>query len=290
MKTNVPLISILRKPFRSFLLLILFGLISFGFITKAVGYILIQRETGVLGSYYRSIGTLENVNDSTHWWCNPSKSACINVKDPNAGDVSAGIALIQASPLIAYGDQREIVSGVMPQTYNENRIDSNATMIMEALPPEYWPNTHTYDLWFTGDLIAKEEVKTWAKLPEDQKTIGYYLKFNIDTLLAAHPEYYVKQGGTVALLFMFEGHESAIPSIQAMQVGQRYFIRGWDDIDFGWIFLGKTHTSQLLRSSRWMMDSSGISRWRKERISISAIPSWLPSRTRSMSSTKTCTR
>jgi ABC-type antimicrobial peptide transport system permease subunit len=209
--------------------LILFGLISFGFMTKAVGYILVQRETGVLGSYYRSIGVLENVNDSTHWWCNPSKSACINVKDPQSGDVSAGIELIQASPLIAYGDPREIVSGVMPQTYNENRIDSNATMLMEALPPEYWPNTHTYDLWFTGDLIDKEEVKTWSKLPENQKTIGYYLKFNIDTLLAAHPDY-AKQGGSVSLLFMFEGHESAIPSIQAMQVGQRYFIRGWDDI------------------------------------------------------------
>ena len=238
MKTNVPLISSLRKPFRSLLLLILFGLISFGFMTKAVGYILIQRETGVLGSYYRSIGVLENVNDSTHWWCNPSKSACINVKDPQAGDVSAGIELIQTSPLIAYGDQREIVSGVMPNTYNENRIDSNATALMDALPPEYWPNTHTYDLWFTGDLIDKEEVKTWAKLPENQKTVGYYLKFKIDTLLAAHPEY-AKQGDAVALLFIFEGHEAAIPSIRAMQVGQRYFIRGRDDhnqaIDQSWV-------------------------------------------------------
>lgn len=237
MKTNVPLISSLRQPFRSLLLLILFGLISFGFMAKAVGYIVVQRETGVLGSYYRSIGVLENVNDSTHWWCNPSK-ACINVKDPQAGDVSAGIELIQASPLIAYGDQREIVSGVMPQTYNENRIDSNATASMEILPPEYWPNTHTYDLWFSGDLIDKEEVKTWAKLPENQKTVGYYLKFNIDTLLAAHPDY-AKQGGTVALLFLFEGHESAIPSIQAMQVGRRYFIRGRDDhnqaIDLSWV-------------------------------------------------------
>jgi ABC-type antimicrobial peptide transport system permease subunit len=238
MKTNVPLLSSLRKPFRSSLLLILFGLISFGFMTKAVGYILIQRETGVLGSYYRSIGTLENVNDSTHWWCNPSKSACINVKDPQSGDVSAGINLIKASPLIAYSDQRQIVSGVMPQTYNENRIDSNDPMLMEALPPEYWPNTHTYDLWFAGDLVAKEEVKTWAKLPEDQKTVGYYLKFHIDTLLAAHPEY-ARQGDSVALLFIFQGREAAIPSIQAMQAGQRYFIRGRDDhnhaIDLTWV-------------------------------------------------------
>jgi hypothetical protein len=63
MKSNVPLISSLRQPFRSLLLLTLFGLITFGFMTKAVGFILVQRETEVLGSYYRSIGILENVND-----------------------------------------------------------------------------------------------------------------------------------------------------------------------------------------------------------------------------------
>ena len=188
--------------------------------TKAVGFILVQRETEVLGSYYRSIGVLQNI------------------KDPQAGDISAGINLIQTSPYFAYGDQRQIVSGVMPQTYNENRIDSNNTGVMNYYPPENWPNTHTYDLWFTGDLIDKEEVKTWAKLPENQKTVGYYLKFNIDTLLAAHPKY-ATQGQPVALLFIFEGHEAAIPSIQAMQVGRRYFIRGWDDstqaIDLSWV-------------------------------------------------------
>ena len=47
MKTNVCLISSLRKPFRSLLLLILIGLISFGFITKAVEYILVQTQTAL---------------------------------------------------------------------------------------------------------------------------------------------------------------------------------------------------------------------------------------------------
>lgn len=224
--------------------MLLFGLISFGFMTKAVGYIVVQRQTEVLGSYYRSIGTLENINDSTHWWCNPSKSACINVKDLQAGDVSAGIALIQTSPLIAYGDQREIVSGVMPKTYNENRDDSNPTVIMDALPPEYWPNVHNTDLWFSGDLIDIEEVKD-PNQAENEQTIGYYLKFNIDNLLAAYPEY-AKQDTSVSLLFLFAGHEAAIPSIQAMQAGQRYFIRGWEDfafpLDSSWI---NTHYAYL---------------------------------------------
>ncbi len=196
--------------------------------TKAVGYIVVQTQTQVLGSYYRSIGTLQNVNDSTHWWCNPSKSACINVKNLGSGDVSAGIALIQNSPYIAYGDQRQIVSGVMQQTYNENHFDSNFTVLMDALPPEYWPNIHNTDLWFIGNLVAKEEVKD-PNQPENQRTIGYYLKFKVDTLLAADPEY-ATQGNSVALLFLFEGHEAAVPSIQAMQVGQRYLIRGWEDI------------------------------------------------------------
>jgi hypothetical protein len=211
LKTNICLLSSLRQPIRSFLLLTLFGLISFGFITKAIVYILVQSQTEVLGSYYRSIGVLTNS------------------KDPQSGDVSAGIELIKTSPYFAYGDQRELVSGVMLQTYNQNFLFANFAIF--PYPQEYWPNTHNTDIWFTGELIKMEEVKTWAEQPQNGKTIGYYLKFNIDTLLAAYPEY-ARQGQSISLLFMFEGNEAAPPIIQEMEVGQRYFIRGWEDIGF----------------------------------------------------------
>ncbi|TFG47620.1 MAG: hypothetical protein E4H33_05575, partial [Anaerolineales bacterium] len=210
MKTNVPLISSLRKPFRSLLLLILFGLISFGFITKAVGFILVQRETGVLGSYYRSIGVLENI------------------KDPKSYEISSGIELIKTSPYFAYGDQRELVSGVMAETYNLNIINSNNSYIVNVVPQENWPNTHTYDIWFMGELIKMEEVTIPARKPENVRTVGYYLEFNIDTLLAGHPDY-ATQGKPVGLLFLFEGNEAGIPFIDEMEVGQRYFIRGRED-------------------------------------------------------------
>jgi hypothetical protein len=215
MKTNVCLIASLRKPFSSLLLLILFGLISFGFVTKAVGYILVQRETGVLGSYYRSIGVLENV------------------KDPQAGDVSAGIELIESNPYLAYGDQREIVSGVMSGTYNTSRLDTNVSGMAEYYPKEYWPNTHNRDIWFIGELTKIEEVKTKAKQLKDQKTIAYNLRFVVGTLFAGYPEV-AKAGGSVNILFPFDGseteipinqeNEAAIPTIEAMEVGQRYFI------------------------------------------------------------------
>ena len=139
--------------------------------------------------------------------------------------------MIETSPYFAYSDKREIVSGVMPQTYNENILFTDYTACIgsissRALAQRPIPS----DIWFAGELIDKRgDSKNWAKLPGDQRTVGYYLKFNVDTLLAAHPEYSVKQGGTVALLFLFEGHEAGIPSIQKMEVGQRYFIRGWWD-------------------------------------------------------------
>lgn len=231
MKTNVPLISSLRKPFSSLLLLILFGLISFGFITKAIGYILVQRETGVLGSYYRSIGTLENTND------------------PQSGDISAGIDLIETSPNFAYGDQREIVSGVLHQTYNSygRYFWSNSSLYAASYPKEYWPNVHMTDRWFIGELIKKEEVKDdKRKQPEKKITIGYYLEFKLDTVLAAYPEH-ARQGSSIGVLFMFEGNEAAIPIIEEMDAGQRYFIRCWKEIgfqlDFSW---ENTHAADLL--------------------------------------------
>ena len=116
MLTNVCLTSTLRKPFSSFLLFILFALISFGFTAKAIEFILVQRETGVLGSYYRSIGVLENT------------------KDPKSGDVSAGIDLIQTSPYFAFGDPRKVVSGVMPQTYNKSFLWSNNMAYTRVYP------------------------------------------------------------------------------------------------------------------------------------------------------------
>jgi hypothetical protein len=135
--------------------------------------------------------------------------------------------LIQTSPYFAYGVQRQWVSAVMPQTYNTDFIDSNILHYMQVFPKERWPNVHNCDLWFTGKLVKKEEVKTKANKSENQKPIGFYLGFIVETLLAAYPEV-AKQGEPVGLIFTFEGNEAAIPLFQAMEVGQRYFIHGWN--------------------------------------------------------------
>lgn len=213
---NICLKSTLRQPLRSFLLIILIGLMTFGFITKAVQFILIQRETEVLGSYYRSIGILENI------------------EDPESGDISAGIELIQSSPYFAYGDQREIVSGVMSEVYNKNYKISNSSIYTEIFAEEMWPNVSVTDIWFVGRLVAKEDIQT---LSDETNPDGYRLEFQVDTVLAAFPEYAV-EGGSVQLFFIFKDHESSIQYIDEMVVSERYFIRGWEDaeaeVDVSW--------------------------------------------------------
>lgn len=204
---NIYILSTLRQPIRTVLFVLLLGLISFVFVSKAVGFILVQRETETLGNYYRSIGILENL------------------EDPRLGDITAGIELIESSPYVAYGDKRKVVSGVMQDTYNANDKFkwTNSTFFKEMLPQESWPNVYSTDVFFYGELIKNEPVQDNKKA-----TVGYSLTFKIDTVLAAYPEN-ARQGQSIRLLFMFKGQETVIPMIDAMEIGQRYFIRAWED-------------------------------------------------------------
>lgn len=244
MKTNICLISTLRTPFRSLLLLILFGFISFGFLTKAVGFTLVQRETAILGSYYRSIGVLENAKDST------------------SNDVFAGVEMIETSPHFAYGDQRRVVSGIMPETYNSDiRGDSsNNSLLTSVLPQEDWPNVHNTDIWFTGVLNYKEPVNA-DRRSTNKKLIGYYLNVQIDTLFAAYPED-ARQGQSIGLLFLFKGNSAAIPLIEEMEVGKRYFLHAWKDIgfqlDISWenVHAANFHILPLDRKDLWYIPLS----------------------------------
>lgn len=200
---------------------------------------MVQRETVALGSYYRSIGVLENAKDAT------------------SNDVSAGIELLETSPHFAYGDQRRVVSGVMPETYNSDiRGDSsNNSLLTSVLPQEDWPNVHNTDIWFTGVLNKKEPVNA-DRRSTNKKLIGYYLNIQIDTLFAAYPED-ARQGQSIGLLFLFKGNNAAVPLIEEMEVGKRYFLHAWKDIgfqlDISWenVHAANFHILPLDRKDLW---------------------------------------
>jgi ABC-type antimicrobial peptide transport system permease subunit len=209
MKQNVCMKSTLRQPVRTIFLIFLLGLISFAFISKAVEYLVVQRETDRLGSYYRSIGSLEPIN-------------------PEEYDVSEGAELVKSSPYLAFEDRLRLSSGVMEGLYNS---DINGYSSENSSPLGHLlKGIHNSDMWIYGTLNARREIlKTTGS--EKTEVIGYSLSFLIDQVLAGYPEY-VKEGNAIGFLFLFDGNEAAIPSIEAMQEGQRYLIRGWKDVGF----------------------------------------------------------
>jgi hypothetical protein len=205
MNQNTLLKSTLRQPVWTTFLFLLFVLIYFSFMGKAVEYIVVERETNRLGGYYRSIGAL------------------VSLSGNEMEDLSAGAALIQKSPYLAYEDRRRATSGVMEGIWNADISGSSSN---------HEQNTGYYnaDMWFYGKLITKREILKKDE-QETVETIGYTLNFQVDTVLAGRPED-IKDGRVVGFLFMFEGHEEAIPTIESIEVGKHYLIRGWKDITF----------------------------------------------------------
>ncbi|MBE3119971.1 MAG: ABC transporter permease, partial [Candidatus Atribacteria bacterium] len=200
MSQNVPLTSSFRQPVRTLFLVLLVGAISFAFVSKAVEYIVVQRETGRLGGYYRSIGSLERSDGN------------------DAGGVSQGANLILKSPYLAYEDRRRVSSGVLQDIWNADvdhiMSDNSST------PAGLLTGVHNSDMWFYGTLSER-----------DLRSAGfgwYSLTFQVDKVLAGYPED-LAAGSELNLHFILAGHEYSIPKIESMQVGQRYLIRGWFD-------------------------------------------------------------
>ena len=205
MKKIIPLITFFRQPMQSMLLIITLGLISFAFSSKVIEFIVVQRETNRIGSYYRSIGKL--VGDGEQEL-----------------DLTPGAELVRNHRFLAYEDRRRATSGVMKDIYNAD-IRGSSSSEFEQLSGYYLG-----DMWFSGLLITKREIL--RHLGQDKtEAIGYSLNFHVSKVLASYPED-LADGRVVGFLFLFDGNESAVASIEAMEIGQSYLIRGWKKSGF----------------------------------------------------------
>jgi hypothetical protein len=148
MKENIILKSILRKPIIGILLTVLIGLVSYGFVGKAVETFIVWRETNRLEGYYRSIGLItKDFEGEEHSY-------------------SEGAALIEQSPSFAYGDFRRQTAGVMQDYYNTD-FDNGTMDVPETLYADasQWEGegVNNLDYWFYGTLVHYEEVYTQTK-------------------------------------------------------------------------------------------------------------------------------
>ena len=205
MKNRIYLKSTLRQPLRSILLLLLIGLLSAAFTVRVVEYVLIQRETGRLGDYYRAIGTLQSANSEEY------------------NDV-AGADLIAKSKYVGLEDRRRCCSGVLQGMYNG---DTHGEMSDGYEKSEYDVGVHNSDVFVYGKLLSTPalfKIGGWATGEEHE---AYQFKFQVDQVEAGYPEN-VSEGKTVTLYWITDGKD--ISSIlEELHVGDRYFLKAFYD-------------------------------------------------------------
>jgi len=109
---NICLQSTLRQRVRTLFLLLLEGLISFAFISRAVEYLVVERETDRLAGYYRSIGIMDKKNPtyiSSFTW-----EALIELQEKSGENkMEEGAELVSQSQYVAFDDRRRSASALL---------------------------------------------------------------------------------------------------------------------------------------------------------------------------------
>ncbi|MGE5578750.1 MAG: FtsX-like permease family protein [Bacillota bacterium] len=201
MRRNVCLKSSARQPIRTLVLVLLVGAISFAFVSRAVEYLVVIRETDRLAGYYRSIGSLEGITADDR-------------------RVSQAVELVSNSPYVAFEDRRRYCAGVLQGIYNSDVDGWSGSM-------------RCSDVLFYGKLLSK------AHLPEKRgRSEEYQFNFAVDTVVAGYPEYFPEDGEVTLGFFPDDtgfsdrvlGYipgESELEKIyDSFEIGERYMVRG----------------------------------------------------------------
>lgn len=146
--------SVVRRPLRLILLVLLLGAVSFGFTARAVEYLVVTRAVGELSEYYQSIGYLSSSD----------------------GDVTQGAQLLAESDLVAINDVQRFCSGTLHGIYNSDLDGKTSTKGYNVAEVLVW-----------GELIDKKHY-----VPETTSTLiqeYYSLRFRVVERLYGYPDY-----------------------------------------------------------------------------------------------------
>ncbi|MDF2571865.1 MAG: FtsX-like permease family protein [Sporomusa sp.] len=201
MKLNVFFRSTIRQPLRTALLFLLVAAISFLFISRAVEYLVINREVGRISGYYRAIATLDT---------------------PDGGDVTDGISIVADSKYVAFDDNWRMSSGVLEGLYNP---DIDGTSSNNPGSPASPVGLNVSDILIYGTVDSKEILEKPSGLHSIAEN-QYQVKFTVDYVEAGYPER-VQVGQLVTLSLSDENEEVAKELYESLDQGERYFLRAY---------------------------------------------------------------
>ena len=217
---NICLQSTLRQRVRTLFLLLLVGLISFAFISRAVEYLVVERETDRLAGYYRSIGIMEMENaipigvrtdNSTDWTVDEWPEATEAQKTHNEAvcdDAAEGVELVANSRYVAFADRRRLVHGVLQGLYNADVAN------------------HGYHRCVGGVLVYGE------LLSMSHSSLVSQFRLKVDQVAAGYPEH-AQEGSSICIRYFPDSPGELDTVFDSLQVGQRYLVRAyynsWDN-------------------------------------------------------------
>ena len=224
--------SVIRRPVRNLVLVLLVGTAVFAAVLRAAEYIIVRDEIARIESFYRSIGFLSTVD--------PARRNFLDFEDTRWQEV------IEQSQYVDFIDSRSLVTGELVDMYNtENmRILWGSPFFSGETWYERdwtkWSNWSTFeseyapvDAYFFGTLTDV----TFYTDPEpitrnlffnriSIRVGGTYaiLHFDVDEILAGYEGEHLMVGLPVRLVAPVDEH--GYHPILDMEIGERYLLRG----------------------------------------------------------------
>jgi len=205
-RKNVFLKSMFRQKLRSLLVFLLIGLAAFGFVLRAVEYVVVREQIMRAAEFYQSAGF---ISSPVHF-----------------GDVSDGIRLIEASPYIGFQDGRRAAQGFIEGVQNAD-VTGMHTLSPHFEGFRYIQPTIT-ETYFYGYLELLIRHMPHVRLPgqpfvQRHHLLGRQMQFRVCEVVVGHPEY-VTPGQVLRVTIPIETHIDR-RHLWDMVVGERYFVR-----------------------------------------------------------------
>ena len=194
MRKNPFLKAVLRKPFRSLLMLLLMGAITYGITSHVIEYVIVLQMTNQLEKYYRPIGTLESENY----------------------DVTRGRELVSHSPYIEFEDIRRIPQGILQGLYNADVSNSFNRAKTEKIKLE----SYVSDVVFYGVLQEKKYVIVGSG--------QYHFTFKINKMEVGYPDY-MPEDNLIHVKYQPETEGELKEEYDSLIVGEQYLVRAYYD-------------------------------------------------------------
>lgn len=206
--------SNLRKPLKLILLIFIVFIISNTSISRLSQFVIVNREIDRIGSYYKSIGTVQPINKEQFY-------------------VNEAQALLKEDSMIDYEDNRRHTLGIIDGLINTDTGQSESTN------PEFYDYTIDDYKVFLGDVIFTATVDTVYQAPSAEDIYdGLVIKIKVKELIAGFPDY-IKEGTytgiSVAARSLRTGdkihfiNDDIIDDLLTLEPGESYLFRAyWD--------------------------------------------------------------